>query len=221
VSGTGSPKGLPVKDAAAEKNNPDIKKAGHCAVLFYKNKVTLSMLNQCMSSTQGAYSFLRLNDAAFLKQCRLEAYTASGPGGQKRNRTCSAVRLTHVLTGLSAVAEESRSQHENRARALRRLKILLAMRLRMIPEHCWNMPEELLPYFKPAVIRMNPKNEFYPLFCAAMLDVLYMQRGSISQTAQVLGITTGQCGPLFMISKDLMAEANRLRVQFCLKPIKQ
>ncbi len=190
-------------------------------VFFYKNKVTLSMPNQCMSSAQGAYSFLRLNDATFLKQCRLEAYTASGPGGQKRNRTCSAVRLTHVLTGLSAVAEESRSQHENREHALRRLKILMALRLRAYPDKGWSLPEELLPYFKPAVIRMNPKNELYPLFCAAMLDLLYIQRGSISRTAQVLGITTGQCGPLFMISKDLMAEANRLRAQFGLKSLKQ
>ena len=59
------------------------------------------------------------------------------------------MRVTHKPTGLSVVAEESRSQHENRARALRRLKILLALRLRVGPEHGWNLPEELLPYFKP------------------------------------------------------------------------
>jgi hypothetical protein len=122
---------------------------------------------------------------------------------------------------MSVVAEESRSQHENRARALRRLKILLALRLRVGPEHGWNLPEELLPYFKPSVRRMNPKNERYALFCAAMLDLLYRERGSLSQTAQALGISTGQCGPLFVISKDLMAAANGIRAQFGLKPIKQ
>ena len=170
---------------------------------------------------QGAYPFLTITDQQFLKQCALDAYTASGPGGQHRNRTYSAVRVTHKPTGLSVVAEESRSQHENRGRALRRLKVLLALRLRVGSEHGWNLPEELLPYFKPSVRRMNPKNERYPLFCAAMLDLLYRERGSLSQTAQVLGISTGQCGPLFVISKDLMAAANGIRVQFGLKPIKQ
>jgi len=170
---------------------------------------------------QGAYPFLTLTDPEFLKQCSLDAYTASGPGGQKRNRTYSAMRVTHRPTGLSVVAEESRSQHENRARALRRLKILLALRLRVHAEQGWNLPEELQPYFKPSVRRMNPKNERFPLFCAAMLDLLYRERGSLSTTAGVLGISTGQCGPLFLISKDLMAAANAIRTQFGLKPIKQ
>jgi len=170
-------------------------------------------------TAQGAYPFLALADTEFLKQCSCDVYTASGPGGQKRNRTYSAVRLTHKPTGLSVVAEESRSQHENRTRALRRLKILLALRLRSGTEHDWNLPEKLLPYFKPALTKMNPKNEHYPLLCAAMLDLLYRQRGSLSTTARVLGISTGQCGPLFVISKDLLAAANRIRAECGLKPI--
>lgn len=174
-----------------------------------------------MVTEQGAYPFLTVTDSAFLQQCVFDAYTASGPGGQKRNRTYSAVRVTHRPTGLSVTAEESRSQHENRARALRRLKIILALRLRANPAHGWNVPEELLPYFKPVVQRMNPKNERYALFCAVMLDLLYRERGSLSTAAGVLGISTGQCGPLFVISKDLMAAANAIRAQFGLKPIKQ
>ena len=43
---------------------------------------------------------------------------ASGPGGQKRNKTSSAVRITHEPSGISAIANESRSQAENRRRAL-------------------------------------------------------------------------------------------------------
>jgi peptide chain release factor 1 len=53
-------------------------------------------------------------------------YRASGPGGQHRNVTDTAVRLTHVPTGLVAVAERSRSRAANRETArqvlLRRLK---------------------------------------------------------------------------------------------------
>ena len=178
------------------------------------------MSNVSMVTEQGAYPFLTLTDQEFLKQCVFDAYTASGPGGQKRNRTYSAVRLTHKPTGLAVVAEESRSQHENRARACRRLKILLALRLRAQPVDGWNLPEALLPYFKPALQRMNPKNESYALFCAAMLDLLYRERGSLSQTAQALGISTGQCGPLFMIAKDIMSETNAIRAHFGLKPIR-
>jgi len=179
------------------------------------------MSSRSTITDQGAYPFLTLPDQVFLKQCTCRAYTASGPGGQKRNRTYSAVRLTHRPTGFSVTAEESRSQHENRTRALRRLKILLALRLRAQPESDWNFPDELLPYFKPALTRMNPKNELYSLYCAAMLDLLYVHRGSLSAAARALGISTGQCGPLFMIAKDLMAEANGIRAFFGLNPIRQ
>ena len=51
-----------------------------------------------------------------LAQCEVDTYRASGPGGQKRNKTSSAVRLRHPPSGLIVIAEESRSQHENKAR---------------------------------------------------------------------------------------------------------
>src|SRR5436309_13708526 len=71
-----------------------------------------------------------LTDAQLLAQCDVDTYRASGPGGQKRNKTSSAVRLRHGPTGLLVIAEESRSQHENRARALRRLREALYLKLR-------------------------------------------------------------------------------------------
>src|SRR5438876_10264298 len=71
-----------------------------------------------------------LTDAQLLSQCEVDTYRASGPGGQKRNKTSSAVRLRHPPTGLVVIAEESRSQHENRARALRRLRQALDLQVR-------------------------------------------------------------------------------------------
>jgi protein subunit release factor B len=50
-------------------------------------------------------------DNQLLADCRWEAFRGPGPGGQKRNKTSSAVRITHLPTGLSAIATESRSQH--------------------------------------------------------------------------------------------------------------
>src|ERR1700675_46269 len=75
-------------------------------------------------------AFVSLSDAQLLAQCNVDTYRASGPGGQKRNKTSSAVRLRHPPSGLLVIAEESRSQHENRARALKRLRQALYLKLR-------------------------------------------------------------------------------------------
>jgi peptide chain release factor len=56
---------------------------------------------------------------------RFEAFSAGGPGGQHQNKTASAVRAVHKLTGLAVVARDGRSQHRNKAIALKRLAALL------------------------------------------------------------------------------------------------
>src|ERR1700675_549068 len=71
-----------------------------------------------------------LNDAQLLAQCEIDTYRASGPGGQKRNKTSSAVRIRHLPSALLVIAEESRSQHENRAKALKRLRQAFYLKLR-------------------------------------------------------------------------------------------
>src|SRR5215813_11436130 len=80
--------------------------------------------------TQSRASWANLSDTRLLDQCEVDTYRASGPGGQKRNKTSSAVRVRHPPSGLIVIAEESRSQHENRARALRRLRQALYLRVR-------------------------------------------------------------------------------------------
>src|SRR5438874_7267591 len=75
-------------------------------------------------------AWANLTDPQLLAQCEVDTYRASGPGGQKRNKTSSAVRLRHPPTGIIVIAEESRSQHENKAKALQRLRKALFLELR-------------------------------------------------------------------------------------------
>ncbi|HUB06764.1 MAG TPA: peptide chain release factor-like protein [Myxococcales bacterium] len=65
---------------------------------------------------------LALSDAALLAECQVDVFVGTGPGGQHRNKTESAVRLHHPRTGTVVTATERRSQLQNRGAALERLR---------------------------------------------------------------------------------------------------
>src|SRR4030042_533862 len=56
------------------------------------------------------------------KQVVVETYRSSGPGGQRKNKTETAVRLKHLPSGITVIATEHRSQAQNRELAFERLR---------------------------------------------------------------------------------------------------
>jgi hypothetical protein len=164
-----------------------------------------------------------LTDGQLLEQCEVDTYRASGPGGQKRNKTSSAVRLRHPGSGLIVIAEESRSQHKNRARALRRLRQALYLKLRdddLTPAALAARPEFQQARNADGRLNLGRKDpRFWPA-AGVVLDVLAAVGARVSDAAAALGLSTGNLIAFLESDPKLWEQANVLRTRLGLKPLR-
>lgn len=65
---------------------------------------------------------LPASDQDLLRECEIETFRSSGPGGQHVNKTESAVRLRHLASGVVVTSQQERSQHRNKALCLQKLR---------------------------------------------------------------------------------------------------
>src|SRR5262245_21481695 len=176
---------------------------------------------------QSRSSWTSLTDDQLLAQCEVDTYRASGPGGQKRNKTSSAVRLRHLPSGLIVIAEESRSQHENKAKAQKRLRKALYLELREeLPpvmrsiDVIGALPDYVSARSKDGRLQLGVKDSRFWPAVGVVLDVLVGVEARVAEAAELLGISTGNLIDFLETDPKVWQQANVLRARFGQKSLR-
>lgn len=164
------------------------------------------------------------SDDELLRQCEVDRYRASGPGGQHRNKTESAVRLRHRATGVITHADDSRSQHENRARAVKRLRAHLALEVReAIDLASWAPSPRLAAFLAAGTARLGEKTrqtaEFW-LAIAELLDVTIACGAEVAATATRVGLGSAALAKFLTVDPQIVRTINHARAQRGLKALR-
>lgn len=146
-------------------------------------------------------AFLQISDEALSLQCTLNFHKSTGNGGQKKNKTSSAVRLIHRPTGLAVCDCSQRSQHRNRAVALEKLR-------RLIARECRSCDGVMLPQWPPVGLH----HKQYALWCAEVLDLLAEMQWDLDAAAEKLNCSGSQLLKAIGRDGECMQLLNRERL---------
>ncbi|MCP4180077.1 MAG: peptide chain release factor-like protein [bacterium] len=138
-------------------------------------------------------------DIFFLKYCKAENFKSTGPGGQKKNKTSSAVRVTHIPTNLTATSDNYREQSINKKKAVKKLKIKIAINIRG-PKVKINRPV------------ISTSSNDYPLWIAKIFDIFNENKYDIRNTAKILELSTSKLIKLIYKDKIIWDIVNKNRV---------
>ncbi len=157
-----------------------------------------------------------LDDEDLLRACDVRRGRASGPGGQHRNKVETAVFIVHRATGVDGWASERRSQQENKKKAVFRLRVNLALKVRRgvpggealvdyQPTQMW------LERTRGGKIACNPKHRDFPAMLAEALDVIAAAKWEVKPAAAVLGVSLSQLLKLLRVEPAALGMVNDRR----------
>ncbi len=154
-------------------------------------------------------ALLALPDEKLLELCRVDRMRGSGRGGQKRNVTESAVRITYPPRGVQAGSDATRSQAQNRKLALRSLRRRLALEWREPPPDPWPHPQ--IP---------GNRDRTRPLWTAHVLDLLAAHSWKLAESARAMGLSTARLARELARDPELWQRVNRERAAAGLPPLR-
>ncbi len=165
-----------------------------------------------------------IDPTALANQCQMRMTRRSGPGGQNRNKVETAVILTHGPTGLCAQASERRSQAENRAVALKRLRLELALAVRRQIELSAARPYAPSPLWLSRCpkgrIVVSPGHDDFPALLAEALDVFCASALDPRIAAQALRCSPSQLIRFLKEAPRALSGINEERRRNGLHPLK-
>lgn len=153
-----------------------------------------------------------------LKDCQFRADRRSGPGGQHRNKVASAAILTHLPTGISAEANERRSQADNRKAAEFRLRLNLALEFRTAAPRTASVTWS--NRVRNGKIAIASTHQDFPAILAEALNVLAESGFEVRQAAEQLEVSNSQLIGLLRQHPPALRKLNEFRVSNDLKPLK-
>jgi hypothetical protein len=150
-----------------------------------------------------------LPDEVLLTLVSEQRFKGSGPGGQRRNKVETGVRLTHRPSGLTATASERRARRQNHDVALQRLRRVLALELRMPVDPSSHTPSPTwLRRTGGSNLAVNPGHPDVPELLAEALDVLAALDDDLPGAAQVLGVSSSRLVKLLKLEAQALTALN-------------
>ncbi len=153
-----------------------------------------------------------------LAECDVRRLRRSGPGGQHRNKVETAVQLRHRPTGVSAEANERRSQAANQRVAVERLRMTLALEVRLVrqasPSPLWRSRTA------GGRFTVGAAHADFPSLLAEALDVIQTCQSDVKRAAAALGCAASQLVRLLRKEPRALMLVNAWRSDRGLSPLR-